>query len=365
MALFLMIFGGTLLYAPKADAQFFSITFQTFYSELSPYGTWVYRPDYGYAWVPNAGPDFFPYATNGDWVYTNYGWTWVSYYQWGWAPFHYGRWMMDPYWGPMWVPGYEWSPAWVVWRSSGDYCGWAPLGPGISIDLAFGRNFIVPPDYWRFVHYRDFGKPHPDRYYVRHTDNVYIINQTTVINNTYIDQDRNVRYMAGPPARDVEKYTGMRVSPVAVKDRTKPGQYVSGKEVELYRPRVEKSSPASKDPAPTKVAQYEKMNPQHEKTMPAQQPPRQQPPKQSPPQHQMKSNGMHGEPAGKSQALPAKQQPKQEQVKKEEVRQHPEYKEPPKTGGTDRTAPVKKTPETKPEKTKQPPANQEKGKEHK
>ena len=70
------------------------ITYQQFYNDLSPYGNWVNYGNYGYAWVPSMA-NFRPYYTNGHWVYTNYGWTWVSNYSWGWAPFHYGRWMND------------------------------------------------------------------------------------------------------------------------------------------------------------------------------------------------------------------------------------------------------------------------------
>ncbi|MBK7028485.1 MAG: hypothetical protein IPH45_04430 [Bacteroidales bacterium] len=105
-----------------------SITFQSFYDELSPYGDWIYMPDYGYVWRPFFDrPDAFrPYSSGGDWVYTEYGWTWVSDYSWGWAPFHYGRWQFDDYLGWMWLPGYDWAPAWVTWGSYGNYWGWAP-----------------------------------------------------------------------------------------------------------------------------------------------------------------------------------------------------------------------------------------------
>src|SRR5579871_6295154 len=73
-----------------------TVTYQTFYDELSPYGQWIDYPEYGYVWMPNVGPGFKPYATNGQWVYTEDGWTWSSGYNWGWAAFHYGRWFMDP-----------------------------------------------------------------------------------------------------------------------------------------------------------------------------------------------------------------------------------------------------------------------------
>jgi len=84
----------------KAKAQFSaSISIQTFYSELSPYGQWVDDPQYGYIWVPDAGPGFRPYYSRGHWVMTRYGAMWVSGYSWGWAPFHYGRWVYTSYYG--------------------------------------------------------------------------------------------------------------------------------------------------------------------------------------------------------------------------------------------------------------------------
>jgi hypothetical protein len=73
------------------------VSFQMFYDQLSPYGQWVNDPNYGYVWIPDVGPNFQPYATNGYWTMTDYGNTWVSDYEWGWAPFHYGRWLYDNY----------------------------------------------------------------------------------------------------------------------------------------------------------------------------------------------------------------------------------------------------------------------------
>ena len=114
------------------------ISDQEFYDELQPYGTWVNDPQYGNVWVPDVDGDFRPYATQGYWAMTNYGNTWVSDYPWGWATFHYGRWHFDDYYGWEWVPGNEWAPAWVSWRNGGGYYGWAPMGPGVSIDASFG-----------------------------------------------------------------------------------------------------------------------------------------------------------------------------------------------------------------------------------
>lgn len=80
-----------------------NLSYQEFYDGLSPYGQWLYDSQYGYVWLPDVGPDFRPYYTNGYWAMTQYGNTWVSGYDWGWAAFHYGRWTFDQYYGWLWI----------------------------------------------------------------------------------------------------------------------------------------------------------------------------------------------------------------------------------------------------------------------
>jgi hypothetical protein len=120
----------------------------SFDDALSPYGDWT-DVDGTRVWHPAAsavGEDFQPYATNGQWVSSDYGWYFQSDYPWGWAPFHYGRWALDPNYGWIWIPGTVWAPAWVDWRSGGGYIGWAPLPP-------IGWSVVVQPwrPYWCFV----------------------------------------------------------------------------------------------------------------------------------------------------------------------------------------------------------------------
>jgi hypothetical protein len=135
-------------------------------STLQPYGEWVEDPDYGRVWRPYAtvvGADFTPYQSCGEWIWTDWGWSYACDWDWGWLPFHYGRWdwFDDGYWG--WVPGYEWGPGWVDWRHGGGYVGWRPTAPEVRDHR--GGNFHdhrhgMHDGQWSFVNDNDFGKGH-------------------------------------------------------------------------------------------------------------------------------------------------------------------------------------------------------------
>ena len=239
-----------LIIAPvnNTKAQFSaSISFQTFYSELSPYGQWVDDPEYGYVWVPDVDPGFRPYYTSGHWVMTRYGAMWVSGYSWGWAPFHYGRWVYNSYYGWVWIPDTVWGPAWVSWRWGGSYCGWAPLGPGISIGFSFGSSYSVPYDWWVFVPQRYCLSASFYNYRLASVNNITYVRNTTIINNTYVNN--NVTYAAGPRINDIQKVTGNKVSVYNVSNGSRPGKTsVLGNSVMTYRPQVTKASKGNAKP---------------------------------------------------------------------------------------------------------------------
>ncbi|WP_428666747.1 DUF6600 domain-containing protein [Runella sp.] len=196
-----------------------SISRQDFYNELSPYGQWMNNPSYGQVWRPNVGPDFQPYATDGHWEMTEYGNTWVSDYDWGWAPFHYGRWLMDDYYGWIWVPGDEWGPAWVTWRSGGGYYGWAPLGPGMGIDI----NINIPYNYWVFVPDIYIQSPRVYSYCVPRNRIGNIFGGTVYINNYY--RYNNRLYAYGPQRHDIERITRNRINVYRADDIYRQGRY--------------------------------------------------------------------------------------------------------------------------------------------
>jgi hypothetical protein len=234
---------------------------QEFYDELEPYGTWVNDPQYGNVWIPDAEDNFRPYATRGHWVVTDYGNTWVSDYEWGWAPFHYGRWRYDDYYGWEWIPGHEWAPAWVSWRHGGGYYGWAPLQPGISINISFGNSYNVPDNYWVCAPQAYINRPNIYNYYVPQTRVVNIIHSTTIINNTYVNNNRT--YIAGPRINEIRQVTNnrnVRVYNITNVNRPNGGGRVVNNTVNIYRPEIRKA-PDARPARVVNAAAYRQQNP--------------------------------------------------------------------------------------------------------
>ena len=217
-----------------------------FYDTLSPYGTWVNLSAYGYVWVPrNMGYRWRPYMY-GRWIWSDYGWTWLSDDEWGWIPFHYGRWGWDDDLGWFWVPGSVWGPAWVFWRTSDLYCGWAPLPPGLDFDMRFGfrsRRYDIPDRYWIFVSGRDFFEPDLYRRALPFERNTTII-RSTVLNDRIVVRDAHVFNQGLDPA-DMGSLTGRTVQRYVLHAAGRPGPaQISGSEVSIYRPGIRISGAA-------------------------------------------------------------------------------------------------------------------------
>ena len=197
-----------------------SASYGTFYRKLEPYGAWRETSDYGYVWQPREAEEsrnWRPY-TDGRWVYTDAGWTWVSEEPFGWATYHYGRWVRLRRVGWVWVPGEEWAPAWVSWRTSKDYVGWAPLPPEARFDRKSGiRNWAdnyydIGPDQYAFVPGNEFGSRRIQRSVVPVERNVTIVIETTNVTNityantTIINQGPNYEEMRSRSQQPIERY---------------------------------------------------------------------------------------------------------------------------------------------------------------
>ena len=256
LASFLLVSAALIWLAPqKATAKTPNgVSFQVFYDELAPYGDWVKDVRYGYIWLPAVTQQFHPYSTDGHWVMTEYGNTWVSYYDWGWAPFHYGRWIHEDFYGWAWIPGYEWGPAWVDWRTGGGYYGWAPMGPGYS-------NFSVvnrPSFFWVFVPQNRFMYHHVNRYHAHHKYHGKIYNNTTIINNTVVYN--NQTYVAGPNRREIERSTRKVVPVYQVNNSNNPGRNaLTRNSLEVYRPEMQASKSRTESGRPSRILTSEEV----------------------------------------------------------------------------------------------------------
>jgi hypothetical protein len=221
-----------------------SVNAGIFYSPLSQYGEWV-NCEFGAGWRPlHVRHDWRPYL-DGRWVWSDYGWYWVSDEPFGWATFHYGRWLYDSYYGWIWIPGNDWGPAWVEWCYTDDYIGWAPLSPyaafNINIGISFSHHWRTPTHYWNFI---------PGRYFTttRIIDHVQPADHNNRIRRVAHDVD-GIRYEdhrivnRGIGATEVERRTNSRVrrTDIITNDRPQGERIVTdrGRErIEAFRPQV-------------------------------------------------------------------------------------------------------------------------------
>ncbi|HPB58422.1 MAG TPA: hypothetical protein PLB50_00030 [Candidatus Saccharicenans sp.] len=224
------------------------ITFGYIYDYLSGFGFWVNYSPFGYVWVPR-GIDarWHPYV-HGRWIWSDYGWTWVSFYSWGWLPFHYGRWGWDIHLGWFWVPDVEWGPAWVVWRFSDIYIGWAPVPPNVRFRPGHGfewRNGHIDYHLWVFIEGHRFVEGRLVNWVIPRERNRTLINFTVLADRYSLRNNIIINDALSP--QHVERMTGRPINRVNIKEIKEPAEErVSMNEVRIYRPVIRKEAAAPK-----------------------------------------------------------------------------------------------------------------------
>ena len=243
VVIFTFLFSGCATNRAISQGSSGDITYQTFYNDLSPYGTWIDYPGYGNVWNPSGIADFTPYSSNGYWVYSNAGWSWNSGYSWGWAPFHYGRWFYDDNYGWLWVPGYDWSPAWVTWGTFGDdYC-WAPLLPDVYVGMQFS-SWRAPGFYWNFCSRDYIYDRNLSGFIQRGGTHINDVSRISIIDNFDKTRRHNNYYSKGPNVAEVERYTNRKIEPVSMRDVNKSNMVKhEGNSLNVYRPTVQRPQP--------------------------------------------------------------------------------------------------------------------------
>jgi len=238
-----------------------------FYDALTPHGTWVHLQPHGWVWYPrHVSAGWRPYS-EGRWVYSDYGWTWVSDLEWGWAPFHYGRWVVDRRYGWTWIPGKEWGPAWVAWRHGGGWVGWSPLPPqarwraGVGLDLrGVNLDVAIQSSWWCFVEERRLLEPRIGRVLTVPSRNATIVRATrnvtnyAVVNRRVVNRSIGVEPIQRVVRRPVPRY---RVVDAGASGK-EPRSRLQGREVRVFRPVAGPTStrraPVAGRKAPTRPA---------------------------------------------------------------------------------------------------------------
>lgn len=142
IALALLVLGGPRPYTERGITDF-----DTAYDTLKKSGEWKEVGEGIYAFKHKQST--IPYR-NGQWVYSDFGWTWRGDDVGSWATDHYGSWIRTPDGQWVWMPDKKWIPATVQWRRSGDYIGWRPCMIKPS-GFADPKDTSINPHEWNFV----------------------------------------------------------------------------------------------------------------------------------------------------------------------------------------------------------------------
>src|SRR6266496_344915 len=212
LAAILVAVAFTVLAPPPASASVsWSVSISYFHESLAPYGRWVVSEPYGEGWAPSRISSGWDPYWNGEWIWTDYGWTWVSYDPWGDIPYHYGTWVwVDNGWA--WEPGTVWAPAWVTWAWTDDYIGWAPVSSSLFITASgySGPAVVVTPTRYVFVPATQFVGVNVSTARVPQTQNATILSSAQK-GTRFTVSGGVVRATADPPPSFVERVTGKRL----------------------------------------------------------------------------------------------------------------------------------------------------------
>ena len=242
-----------LAFVPRpASGQQTDVSISFFYEQLAPQGRWVVAADYGDVWVPGGVPGgWMPYV-DGHWVYSDYGWTWLSDDSWGPIAYHYGTWTFVAPYGWVWVPGLVWAPAWVTWAYSDEFIGWAPVP--VSFDLTVsgytGSPVVVSQTSYVFVPATRFSGVQVSSVRVPQDRNPTILSRAQKA--TQFSVAGGFVHNTGLPVAHVEKVSGKKIVSASVPARVRPATIAQAPAGSRGRGKVSVIAPATERSAAIK-----------------------------------------------------------------------------------------------------------------
>jgi hypothetical protein len=237
--------------APQGASASTTVSVSFFHDTLAPYGRWVVAARYGEVWVPSGISRGWDPYWDGEWLWTDYGWTWISYDPWGDIPYHYGTWAwVDPY-GWVWVPGTIWAPAWVTWAWTDSYIGWAPVPVSFVLSSSgyVGSPIVVAATRYVFVPATQFVGVSVSTVRVAESRNATILPQARTATRFAVSEGI-VRTTASPPLDFVQRVSRKKVERsgtgrLKASPTTISAARVSGKRFGVVAPSSERTTRAT------------------------------------------------------------------------------------------------------------------------
>ncbi|HTO75804.1 MAG TPA: DUF6600 domain-containing protein [Thermoanaerobaculia bacterium] len=231
-----------------------SVSVAVFHRTLAPYGRWITTVSYGDVWAPSVAAGWQPYV-DGEWYYTDCGWTWASSDPWGDIPFHYGTWVWEPPYGWVWVPGTIWAPAWVTWAYSDDFVGWAPVPPSFALSASgyVGTPIVMASNRYVFVPARQFVGVRVASVRLPARRNPAVFAHT--IRTTSFHVSGGVLHDVGPAPQRIARAVGRPIQPVPIaKAGVRPVSLTEsgvarGRRLAVVAPKAERAAAISKPSA--------------------------------------------------------------------------------------------------------------------
>jgi hypothetical protein len=127
------------------------------------------------------------------------------------------------------------------------------------VNIIITGRHTIPHDHWCFVKESDFYDNHIDRHRVDRSQNVSIIDRSSLIRNVRVE--RNEQYMPGPDRDDIQRVTTRSVDQVAIIERNRPGsEKLKNNQLEIFKPSINPDVDSNTRRAPRSVFSLDEIN---------------------------------------------------------------------------------------------------------